>query len=85
MIQKVVRRVYVQTADTKINSFTLSENIIHNARFKTCCCIQLSIDFEPPTTMAKKPLAEISRLDLKEISVPVSACITDVQRVESYN
>lgn len=35
--------------------------------------------------MAKKPSAEISHPDLKEISVPASAFVTDVEHLESYN
>jgi hypothetical protein len=35
--------------------------------------------------MAKKPLAQISRPDLEEISLPTCALITEVQHLESYN
>jgi hypothetical protein len=69
-----------------MDRFVLSEKIIvHNARFKTCYRILLSITYDSATTMVNNPLAEISGPDLKDISIPASASITNVQQLSSYN
>jgi len=43
------------------------------------------VDVVPTSTMASTTLAEISRLDLPDLSTPPLASITDVKHLSSYN
>jgi hypothetical protein len=67
-----------------IKSFILPEEAIQNAQLEACYRVLRSIDYKPTATMANNLIAEISRLDLKDVNTPASASITDVQHLSSY-